>query len=381
MTRKPTALDFFAGSGLVTEGLRGQFDVLWANDICPKKQRVYSANFGDSALDGRSITDVPGRELPAAQLAWGSFPCQDLSLAGGMKGLAKGTRSALYFEWLRVLDEMPDSARPPVLCVENVVGFLVAHASDTFRTAYNALRERGYRAGALVADAAPFVPQSRPRCFLIALREDIPTDGFADRTHNPRLHPASVLNASCAVNDPEWIWWKLPAPPVRRARLSQLIDPDAPADSPGKTATLMDMLSDRNRRKLEEALNGKGLTVGAGYKRVRREGGEKVQRLELRFDGLAGCLRTPNGGSSRQIVVLAKHGEIRTRLLTVRETARLMGVRDSFLIPGSYNDGYRAMGDAVAVPVTRWLARHLLAPLARHAASFAGKGMEVKSAG
>jgi DNA (cytosine-5)-methyltransferase 1 len=41
-----------------------------------------------------------------------------------------------------------------------------------------------------------------------------------------------------------------------------------------------------------------------------------------------------------------------------------MGAPESYLLPGSYNDGYRAMGDAVAVPVTSWLARHLLAPLA-----------------
>jgi DNA (cytosine-5)-methyltransferase 1 len=90
----------------------------------------------------------------------------------------------------------------------------------------------------------------------------------------------------------------------------------------------------------------------------------KKTRLELRFDGLAGCLRTPKGGSSRQLLVSIEKGLIRTRLLTVRECARLMGAPDSFKIPGSYNDGYGAMGDAVAVPVTKWLSNNLLAELA-----------------
>jgi len=125
------------------------------------------------------------------------------------------------------------------------------------------------------------------------------------------------------------------------------------------------MLSERNHAKVQEARKARGVAVGTGYRRIRIDSsGVKRQRFEVRFDGIAGCLRTPNGGSSRQILIVVKNGKIQTRLLTVRETARLMGVNDSFHIPGTYNEGYWAMGDAVAVPVTRHLARHLLAPLA-----------------
>jgi DNA (cytosine-5)-methyltransferase 1 len=100
--------------------------------------------------------------------------------------------------------------------------------------------------------------------------------------------------------------------------------------------------------------------VFPGYKRIRN--GKQV--LELRFDNVAGCLRTPQGGSSRQFLVIHRDSGFETRLLTVGETARLMGVRDSYRLEGTYNDSYKAMGDAVAVPVVRHLARHLLAPLA-----------------
>ena len=37
-----------------------------------------------------------------------------------------------------------------------------------------------------------------------------------------------------------------------------------------------------------------------------------------------------------------------------------MGVPDSFWLPDSYNDAYRAMGDGVAVPVVQWLSQNLL---------------------
>ena len=88
-----------------------------------------------------------------------------------------------------------------------------------------------------------------------------------------------------------------------------------------------------------------------------------MQRLEIRFDGVAGCLRTPEGGSSRQIVLIVDDNKVHTRLMTARETARLMGAPDSYKLPGSYYDGYKAMGDAVVAPVTKCLAENLLSPL------------------
>jgi DNA (cytosine-5)-methyltransferase 1 len=78
-------------------------------------------------------------------------------------------------------------------------------------------------------------------------------------------------------------------------------------------------------------------------------------------------------------VIIVESGKIRTRLLTAREAARLMGARDSYLLPGRYNESYWAMGDGVAVPVTRRLARHLLYPLAE-AASLAGRRADEREA-
>lgn len=365
----PSTLEFFAGSGLVGEGLTPYFDTFWANDICPKKAEVFRANHPNVPFHLGGIEEVSGRDLPAVDLAWASFPCQDLSLAGNLTGLRRGTRSGLFWEWVRVLKELnAHGKRPPLLVAENVVGFVVADQGKHFRKAYRALRDLGYKVGALIIDAKMFLPQSRPRAFVVAVSEEIQVDALTDRLPSRPFHTEGLVRTAAALNDPNWLWWSLPQFAGQVPTFADICEPDAPWDSPTKTRTLRAMLSPVNQRKLETAIRTGAFIAGTGYRRTRpNESGKSQQRLEIRFDGVAGCLRTPNGGSSRQIVMLVDHGTVRTRLLTVRECARLMGAPETYTIPGTYNDGYRAMGDAVAVPVTRWLAGHLLEPLARQA--------------
>jgi DNA (cytosine-5)-methyltransferase 1 len=377
-----TALEFFAGSGLVRLGLAPEFETLWANDICAKKRAVYVANHIQNKFHLGDIQDVRGRDLPVADLAWASFPCQDLSLAGNLGGMNAGTRSGLFWEWVRVLEEMGrNGKRPPVLVAENVVGFVVANEGKHFKLAYGALRELGYRVGAVVIDAKAFVPQSRPRAFIIAASEDIPLDGLSQQFPSGPFHTAGLVRTSFAVNDPEWVWWSLPLPQGNRPTFADLCERDAPCDPLSKTREICAMLSPLNRKKLNAARRAKTFFAGTAYKRTRPdEEGNKIQRLEVRFDGIAGCLRTPNGGSSRQTVILVDQGSVRSRLMTLRECARLMGAPNSYKLNGSYNDGYRAMGDAVAVPVTRWLTRHLLAALASRSRSIYAQNPVTRSA-
>ncbi|WP_310677938.1 DNA cytosine methyltransferase, partial [Burkholderia multivorans] len=54
---------------------------------------------------------------------------------------------------------------------------------------------------------------------------------------------------------------------------------------------------------------------------------------------------------------------VRSRLLSPREAARLMGLPDTYQLPQNYNDAYHLAGDGVAVPVVRFLAEHVLEPL------------------
>ena len=364
MFDKPKALEFFAGSGLVRQGIGLWFNTVWANDICQKKADIYEANFGKKELVVRTIEKIEGRNLPAADLAWASFPCQDLSLAGNLAGLQRGSRSGMFWEFLRVLDEIPEQSKPSVLTLENVVGWLVSKNGGNFTQVYRALKQRGYIGGAVVINANHFVPQSRPRAFLIAVKRSIELGNLVSSQPDPTFHTKSVLTAANAAADKEWIWWNLTKPAKHNRAFSDVCEWDAECDDWETTQKLLRMLSPRNQAKLKKELEEKSRKAGTGYKRTRQDNdGNKVQRLEIRFDDLAGCLRTPGGGSSRQTVLLVEKGKVRTRLMTVRETARLMGAPDDFKIPGSYNEGYKAMGDAVCAPVAAWLAEYLLSPL------------------
>ncbi len=138
---RPSFLEFFAGSGLVAQGLKGCFRAAWANDICDKKAAVYEANHGSKYFHRGSISDVNGEALPKASLAWASFPCQDLSLAG-LTGGIHASRSGLVWQWLRIIDEMP--SRPPVLVAENVAGLVSAADGENYRALHQSLADRGY---------------------------------------------------------------------------------------------------------------------------------------------------------------------------------------------------------------------------------------------
>ena len=123
-------------------------------------------------------------------------------------------------------------------------------------------------------------------------------------------------------------------------------------------------MSPTNRAKVETAKRARRLIVGGVYRRTRPdEQGVKRQRAEVRFDEVSGCLRTPSGGSSRQTILVVKGDKVRSRLLSPREAARLMGLDDDYKLPLRYNDAYHVAGDGVCVPVVRHIASNLLEPI------------------
>src|SRR5271166_1534309 len=151
---------------------------------------------------------------------------------------------------------------------------------------------------------------------------------------------------------------------------------DNPSDvkwhTPAETRRLLGMMSDVNRAKLDAAKGAKSRLVGTIYKRTRfDDAGRKVQRAEIRFDDVAGCLRTPAGGSSRQTIMLIEGKKVRSRLLSPREAGRLMGLPEEYELPNNYNEAYHLAGDGVVVPVVSFLATNIFEPIL--ASAFAGQ--------
>lgn len=368
----PSFYEFFAGGGMARAGLGEEWKCLFANDNDAKKAASYAANWGAGHLKIADVAALTAEELPGrADLAWASFPCQDLSLAGAGAGL-DGRRSGTLWPFWRLMQALGAENRAPSMVVlENVCGALTSHNGQDFAAIGAALADGGYRFGALVMDAVRFLPQSRPRLFIVAVRhnQSIPACLSAPGP-DPLWHPTRLTGAYEKLSQTSkaaWIWWKLPEPAPRTSAFSQSIE-EAPRGVPwhsaAETRRLLSLMSPIHRRKVELAKSAGGRVFGAIYKRTRREGGGgRVQRAEVRFDGVSGCLRTPAGGSSRQSILVVEGDQVRSRLLSPREAARLMGLPDSYRLPENYNEAYRLAGDGVVVPVVRFLAAHLLEPL------------------
>jgi DNA (cytosine-5)-methyltransferase 1 len=367
----PDFYEFFAGGGMARAGLGPDWRCLFANDFDHKKSRIYCENWGDTELkttDVRTLAamDIPGR----ASLAWASFPCQDLSLAGGGGGLG-GNRSGAFWPFWNLVAELVEEGRGPnIVALENVCGTLNSHDGKDFAAICGAFNKLNYSVGALVIDASLFVPQSRPRLFVIGIREGTRLPGnLADTSPSLPWHTRALTTAyeklPSSVKD-GWIWWRLPLPPARRTSLAEIIEEaheEARWYSPAETRNLLDMMSSLNRAKLQRARLEKRQIVGALYRRTRKDDfGRKIQRAEIRFD-ISGCLRTPAGGSSRQVVLVVQGQTTRARLISSRETARLMGLPDTYKLPVNYNDAYHITGDGVVVPVVRHLASYLFEPI------------------
>jgi DNA (cytosine-5)-methyltransferase 1 len=369
---RPTFYEFFAGGGMARAGLGSGWECLFANDIDSKKANAYIANWGDEEFRLADVHDVSAKELPGqADLAWASFPCQDLSLAGNGEGL-DGERSGAFWGFYDVIHGLKLRRRAPKLLVlENVGGAVTSKSGRDFASLCQALKSLGYVYGALMLDAVHFVPQSRPRLFIVAVRSDL--DGSAKAfaaDSSPQWTTAALLESFKRLRPDlrkSWRWWQLPSPSKRNETLTDLIidDPhDVPWHTAAETKLLLSMMSPIHLSKVAEAKDKGRKIVGTIYKRTRRnEFDKKVQRAEVRFDDISGCLRTPGGGSSRQTVIVVEGELVRTRLLSAREAARLMGLSDSYILPVRYNDAYHLAGDGLVVPVVKFLAENLLLSL------------------
>lgn len=368
--------EFFAGGGMARAGLESQWECAFANDFSLMKAQAYCANWGSEDFRLEDINSLTALDLPGyADLAWASFPCQDLSLAGAAAGLgtrSRQTRSGTFWAFWNLLGALAEQGRAPALVVlENVYGAITTNQGREFRTICTAMIEQGYRIGALVIDASLFVPHSRPRLFFVCVRNDhdVPGHLLSDGP-DTQWHPVSLQAAVLALGEAElenWVWLTTAKPSPLQTSLDQIVE-DEPDDvvwhSKTETADLVAKMSPVNLSKLARMKSSFAVRHGTIYRRTRSApAGRSPVRAELRDDGIAGCLRTPGGGSSRQFLLRVQGDSVRSRLLSGREAARLMGLPDCYRLPPRYNDAYHVMGDGVVVPVVRFVNEAFLQPI------------------
>ena len=329
---------------------------------------MYDGNFGSLAAgtDHEFVLGdvglVQAEHLPpGASLAWASSPCTDLSLAGTRAGFA-GAQSGTFWHFVRLLTDLRKTGEhPEVVVLENVIGLATSHGGEDLAAAIRAFNDLDYSVDVITLDARRFVPQSRPRLFLIGAK-------------NPPLNS----DAASSELRPDWLQTVygdttlrmhralLPLPPEPLTSgfgetVEVMTDDDARWWDDNRSAKFMSSLSPVQLERVLRLRDAPGVRYRTAYRRTRNG----VAVWEVRPDDIAGCLRTARGGSSKQAVVRLGNGKASVRWMTPLEYARLMGAGDYILDSLRDNQILFGFGDAVAVPVVEWIATNYLMPLVR----------------
>ena len=359
-TPRYTALEFFSGIGLARAGMQSAgVDTVWANDVDETKCAIYEAQWGSADLCCMNVFDVDPDSVPQADVAWASSPCTDLSLAGKRSGLVDGPESSAFFGFIDVIKQM-EGRRPRALVLENVCGLASSHDGNDFRMVVEAFNELGYSVDAFELNARRWLPQSRPRMFVVGLVD--PVDG-GELGSSVRPDKLAWIHS-----DPSLTTHVTPLPAVPELKTSgftelaeRLPDDDARWWDENRVGSFLASLSPTQRERMEALRGACGTAARTAYRRTRNA----KPVWELREDDIAGCLRTARGGSSKQAVAFLGGGTIRLRWMTGLEYARLQGAAGFNL--GGFRDSQvqYAFGDAVAVPVVSWLIGSAVVPALR----------------
>lgn len=348
-------LDLFAGSGAVGIGLGRDFHCEAAIDSDGSKLAWLKAHSPNTLTVCTKVESEPHNYR--APLVWASFPCKDTSVAGPRTGVA-GARSGLYREAIRIAE----NNNAQVLCFENVMGLVQRNWGRDFRAIVSDLDAAGWDCAAAVIDARLFVPQSRQRVFIVAAHRQRCTrrlrGSVTTTTPFPDFHPKPLVRA---VSGSSCHLLSLPMPRRSPVALDDLLEWGEPAAKIGTTAhrLFVQSLSESGHAHYTQHLYSGEIHVATGFLRTRNG----TPQMELRWDGVAGCIRTGGGGANRQHLLVLNGKETFNRVLTIREVARIMGFPDSYDLPSAYNAALNLLGDAVCPPAVHWLAKHGIRPL------------------
>lgn len=166
-----TFIDMFAGIGGFRSGMEqaGHKCVGWIEWDKFARQSYQAMYNTEGEFNGEDIQQVQGEELPNADVWCFGFPCQDVSVAGKQAGIRKGTRSGLFFEVIRLLEERVANkqALPKTLFIENVKNLLSIDGGWGFARMQALLDKVGYDVEWSVINSAEVVPQNRERVYII----------------------------------------------------------------------------------------------------------------------------------------------------------------------------------------------------------------------
>ena len=176
--KKIKLLSLFSGIGAFESALdRLDVDYELVNycELDKYASKSYSAIHNvDESLNLWDIKKVDTSKLPDdIDLVTYGFPCQDISVAGKLKGFKSDgelTRSGLFYEALRIIKD----TKPKIAIAENVKNLVGKRFKKEFEIVLTSLEQAGYNNYWKVLNAKDFgVPQQRERVFIISIRKDL----------------------------------------------------------------------------------------------------------------------------------------------------------------------------------------------------------------
>ena len=363
--------EFFAGIGLIHEAIKPfGWEVTAANDNNAKKIAAYQQNFPSTVISDDDVNTLDVSGVEAVRLATASFPCIDLSQAGGRAGINGGNSSVVWAFLDRIADFQRAGHTPEFLFLENVPGLLSLHQGRSIDLLLHRIAELGYCFDLVQVDARYFTPQTRNRVFIIAVH---------GQNRFPR--PAQIPNVSIRRykvketyhrnKDLPWLFFDFPTLPRPRYQLADVLETLPLDDNRWWDEEQMEYFWSHLEHHHEPQLRGLVWPDSHLFLTATRRGrrrGLREQIINIRFDGAASCLRTPKGGSSAQFVVHISGGTVRVRKMLGLEAARLQGVllpdlSPTFRLHGTETDILYGFGDAVCVPAVRWVFGHSIEAL------------------
>ena len=174
-------IDFFAGIGGFHSGLeKADMKCVGWCEFDKFAQKSYRAMYDTERLwFADDVRKVRGWDLPKADLWTFGFPCQDVSIAGKQKGIKRGTRSGLFYEIMRLIDEAEEN-RPEWLICENVKNLLSIDGGRGFFEVLTEMGGRGYTIEWRIYNSKDYgVPQNRERVYIVGR--------YGDSTGQPLL--------------------------------------------------------------------------------------------------------------------------------------------------------------------------------------------------
>lgn len=312
-----TFIDLFAGIG----GMRIGFEqaggrCVFSSEWDKWAQATYERNFGE--IPAGDIRGIAGNVIPDHDVLVAGFPCQPFSIAGVSKknaldrphGFDDETQGTLFFEIERIVKVK----KPRILVLENVRNLIHHDRGRTFQVILRHLLAAGYVTNWQLVSARPFVPQSRVRVFIVAVRGGPKFTFPTDLTGEPAEYPT----------------------------LADILEPDAP-----KKYTLSDNLWSYLQR---YAAKHRGLGNGFGFGLATPDGIARTLSARYYKDGSE--ILIPQDGRN-------------PRRLTPRECRELMGFPDWFQVAPSDTQAYKQFGNSVVVPVVQRIAEAVVPYLRR----------------